>query len=182
MTTSRPLLTGKRIRLTAIEPPDHAAIAAWSHDPDYLRNMRTGPAAPESVAQIAKWINQDADDPNRFSFAVRLHDSPDMIGLAGLKDIEWANRSAWLLVGIGPADQRGRGLGSEAVGLLIQFAFDELNLHRLALTVVGYNQRAINTYVGHGFVEEGSIREAVERDGVRHPLLIFGLLAAERRR
>ncbi len=182
MTTPRPLLVGDRVRLTAIEARDHAAVAAWSHDSEYMRNMRTQAAAPETEEQIAKWMAQEAADPNRFGFAVRSNDAPDIVGFAVLKDIEWSNRSAWLGIGIGPADQRGRGLGSEALDLLVDFAFDELNLHRLGLTVMAYNERAISTYVGKGFVQEGVIREAVQRDGARHDLLIYGLLASERAR
>ena len=82
-------------------------------------------------------------------------------------------------MGIGPAELRGQGLGTEALQLLLQFAFEELNLRRVGLTVLAYNERAIKTYQAAGFVEEGVIREAAERDGSRYDLLIYGLLRDE---
>lgn len=149
MIPPHPLPVGERVRITAITADDHTAVSVWSHDANYLRN-----AGPTRI---------DSDDPNRMNFAVRPIGSPDIIGIAALKDIEWENRSAWLSIGIGPPAQRGRGLGSEAVELLVEFAFDELNPCRLGPTAIAFNQRAIATYARHGFVQEGDIREAVER-------------------
>ena len=180
MTKPRRLLVGEHVRLTAIETEDHPAIAAWSNDSEYMRDMRTGAAAPVTVEQVAKWMAEDPGNTKSFVFALRPTDTPEIVGVAILKDIEWTNRSAWLAIGIGSPAHRGRGLGSEALGLLIDFAFDELNLYRLALSVMAYNDRAINTYIKHGFIQEGAIREAIERDGTRHNLLIYGLLASER--
>ena len=173
------LLTGERICLTAIEASDHAEIARWSTDSNYLRNVRTSGAAPESKEQVAAFALAEAGDPNRFSFAIRENDRPGIIGIALIKDIEWPNGTGWLAIGTGSASNRGRGLGSEAVRLLVDFAFAELNLRRLSLSVIGYNQRAIETYRRLGFVEEGALREAIERDGSHDDLLIMGLLASE---
>jgi RimJ/RimL family protein N-acetyltransferase len=63
--------------------------------------------------------------------------------------------------------------------LVIHYAFDELNLHRLQLSVIAYNARAIAMYEKLGFVREGNYREFVERDGARHDLLLYGLLRPE---
>lgn len=180
MTKPRPMLVGEHVRLTAVETEDYPAIAGWSNNSEYMRNMRTGAAAPVTVEQVAKWMAEDPGNANSFILALRPTDTPEIVGVAILRDIEWTNRSAWLAIGIGSPSHRGRGLGSEALGLLIDFAFDELNLYRLALSVMAYNDRAIKTYVKHGFVQEGAIREAIERDGARHDLLIFGLLAGDR--
>ncbi len=178
MTEPRRLLVGEMVRLTAVEPADHATIAAWSNDGDFSRNLRTG-AAPESVEQVAAFAEREAADTTRHGFAIRLVDAADIIGIATIKDIEWSNRTGWLALGIGSPDHRGKGLGSETVRLLVEFAFDELNLHRLGLTVAAYNRRAIAVYEGLGFLREGTVREAIERDGERHDLFIYGLLAAD---
>ncbi len=177
MSGLRRLLIGERVRLTAVEPADHAAIADWSSDGDYIRNLRTG-AASESVEQVAAFAEREAADTTRFGFAIRLVDAPGIIGIATIKDIEWSNRTGWLALGIGSPEHRDRGLGSETVRLLVEFAFGELNLHRLGLTVATYNQRAVTVYERIGFVREGVVREAIERDGNRHDLLIYGLLSA----
>jgi RimJ/RimL family protein N-acetyltransferase len=65
------------------------------------------------------------------------------------------------------------------MGLVARYAFDELNLHRLQLTVIDYNPRAIAMYERLGFVREGNYREFGERDGARYDLFLYGLLRPE---
>ncbi len=61
----------------------------------------------------------------------------------------------------------------------MRFAFDEVNLRRLSLTVFAYNTRAIRLYEGMGFVREGTFREFLVRDGQPHDMLLYGLLERE---
>jgi len=63
--------------------------------------------------------------------------------------------------------------------LALQFAFNELNLHRLQLTVFSYNDRAIALYEKLGFQREGVYREFLQRDGERHDMYLYGLLLRE---
>lgn len=181
MTPVRRLFVGSRVRLTAISPSDHPSIARWSEDSDYLRNIRTAGAVPESPEAVSRFAETDQNDSQRFSFAIRPTDADDIIGVAVIKDIEWPNRSGWLALGIGMAEMRGQGLGAEALSLLLDFAFDEIGLRRVSLTVMSYNERAIGLYARHGFTKEGVLRSAIERDGTCFDLLVFGLLAHERR-
>ena len=180
MNAPKALFDGPRVRLTAIAENDHSTIAGWSDDSEYLRNLRTAAALPESPAKVTRFAELDRGDSRRFSFAIRLKASADIVGIAVIKDSEWPNRSGWLALGIGDAGLRGQGLGSEALGVLLDFAFDELNLRRLSLTVMSYNEGAVKLYLRHGFVEEGVLRSAIERDGSRFDLLVLGLLADER--
>lgn len=179
MTTPGRLLVGERVRLTAFEPADHPVMARWTEDAGYLRNLRTGTAVPVAPEQVTRLGEQLANDLSHYGFAIRRANEPGIIGFASLNDIEWNNGSAWLGIGIGPAELRGRGLGAEALQLLLQFAFAELNLRRVGLTVIAYNERAISMYRRMGFVEEGVIRRAVEREGAHYDLLVMGLLREE---
>lgn len=174
------LFVGPQVRLTPIAPADLEAFAEWTNDSGYLRNIRVSGAVPESVESVTAFARAEHDDPRRYGFTIRTNTSDDAIGIAVVKDIDWTNRSAWVAIGIGPSHLRGRRLGSEAIGLLVDFAFDELCLHRISLSVIEYNHVAIKAYRRQGFVEEGVLRAAVERDGERYDLLIFGLLAEER--
>ncbi len=63
--------------------------------------------------------------------------------------------------------------------LLLTFAFDELNLHRVQLTVFSYNRPAIALYEKLGFQREGTFREFLQRDGRRHDMFLYGLLRRE---
>jgi len=86
---------------------------------------------------------------------------------------------AWLGIGIGMREYWDRGLGSEALALALRYAFHEMNLHRLTLTVLAYNTRAIHLYEKLGFRHEGTFREFGLRDGKRYDMLLYGLLRRE---
>lgn len=79
---------------------------------------------------------------------------------------------------LGPPHQN-RGLGTEATRLVLRFGFDELGLHRIQLTVNGFNERGLATYRKVGFVEEGRSREAIFRSGTWHDQVHMGILARE---
>jgi RimJ/RimL family protein N-acetyltransferase len=116
---------------------------------------------------------------NDFIFGVRRCADELLIGLAGLDGISWTNGTAYLSIGIAEEGHRRQGYGREAMALLLRFAFDELNLHRLSLTVFAYNQAAIALYEGLGFVREGVFREHLHRDGQRHDMILYGILRHE---
>jgi RimJ/RimL family protein N-acetyltransferase len=80
---------------------------------------------------------------------------------------------------IGDPANRGQGYGYEATQLALAFAFHELNLHRVTLTVFDYNQPSIALAEKLGFRREGVFREFLQRDGQRHNMILFGLLRHE---
>lgn len=173
------LLRGERIRLTAIENRDISAIAHWWEDTDFLRHFDSYPAFPQSEDQLSRLISDEQNSRNGYLFGIRAADGEELLGLFQFSGIQWSHRTAFIALGIGDPDQRGRGLGREAMELGLQFAFQELNLHRVVLTVFSYNERAIALYERLGFVREGVYREHLERDGVRYDMFLYGLLRRE---
>jgi RimJ/RimL family protein N-acetyltransferase len=170
---------GKRVRLTILRKDDAATVARWTEDGGYLRLQDTGVARPESEESIAADIERDNESPTTFAFAIRRIADNVLLGTVGLFDVEWANRTAWVGIGLGDRAAWNQGYGSEAMELVARYAFDELNLHRLQLTVIDYNPRAIAMYEKLGFVREGNYREFGERDGARYDLFLYGLLRPE---
>lgn len=71
------------------------------------------------------------------------------------------------------------GGGKSTVLNLIAFAFNELNLHRIQVTVFSYNERSISLVEKLGFQREGVYREFLQRDGRRHDMVLYGLLRHE---
>ncbi|MEC3557614.1 GNAT family protein, partial [Bacillus thuringiensis] len=69
--------------------------------------------------------------------------------------------------------------GSEAMKLLLDYAFLELNLHRVSLRVFSFNHKAIKLYEKIGFVHEGSSRQSLYRNGAWHDIVHMGLLQSE---
>lgn len=169
------LLVGKRIRLTQILPDDIAVIQGWCNDTVFMRLFDSAPAMPRTAVQVRSWFEKQ----DEYSFAIRLLDGDAMIGLVGLDEIEWSNSTCGIGYGIGEASNRGRGYGTEAVQLALEFAFSELNMHRVTATVFSYNPPSARLLEKLGFVHEGIMRERVQRDGRRHDLVFYGLLRPE---
>jgi RimJ/RimL family protein N-acetyltransferase len=170
---------GERVRLTALRPDDAQTMARWYEDGEFARLFDASPAYPKTERTITKWFDETERDQNSYAFAVRLLYSDDLIGYVDVDDIQWSHRCGWIAIGIGSPTHRGKGFGTEAMRLTLRFVFQELNLHRLQLTVFSYNEAAIRLYERLGFQREGAFREYLLRDGQRYDMLIYGLLARE---
>lgn len=174
MTTN--LFRGKTLKLTAKREGDIEIIASWDEDPEYLRNVDTDIAVPRPAEHF-----EGEGDPSANSFYFRLRTIEDdrLIGFIVIHSIEWNNRAGTLAMGIGHANDRGKGYGSEALQLILRYAFHELNLNRVGLDVIEYNERGIRAYEKAGFKVEGRMRQAVQRDGKLYDRIIMGILRSE---
>ncbi len=173
------LLSGKKVRLTALNNQDAPTITRWHENADFLRLLDTNPAVPRTEADISEWIVETNGANNEVTFAIRLIDGDELIGTIGFDGIEWPNQVAGLSIGIGDRSNWNRGYGYEAIQLALAYAFNELNLHRIQLTVFSYNKSAIALYEKAGFTREGVHRERLRRDGKRYDMYLYGLLHHE---
>ena len=173
------LFEGERVRLTPHDPEKDAEIESkWTHDPEYMRLLSADPVRPLSPGQIKKKYEEAEKEksPNRFSFAVRTRADDRLIGLVRLDRIEWNNGAGWLELGIGAAEDRGHGYGTEVLQLILRYAFDELNLHRLSASTFEYNTGALRFLERAGFAVEVRRRQAIQREGRRWDDLFLGIL------
>lgn len=180
------LFEGQLIRFA---PPDAERdaeiVSKWTHDLDYLRLLSTEVARPLSPFQIKKQyeeMDKDAEKHNAFNFAIRLKEDDRLIGFARLFRIEWTHATGSLQIGFGDRNDRGKGYGTEALHMLLRYAFDELNLYRLSATTAEYNTGAIRFFERVGFVVEVRRRQAILRDGKRWDVVLLGLLRDEWKR
>ncbi len=172
----RELLRGARIRLTAAYEGDDEQMAPWYEDSDFMRLVDTDIAFPKTPDKVKEEM---ASSPTCFTFRLRALGDDKPLGFVALHSIEWNNQAAMLAIGIGDQAARGRGYGTEALALILQYAFYELGLHRVGLNVISYNESAAHLYVQAGFVTEGRLRENIYRDGQRYDCIQMGLLRAE---
>lgn len=173
------LLRGDQIWLNALSRSDAAVMARWEYDSEYLRLMDSSPALPRNEETIIRWLDAASKSQKDFTFGIRLLKNDDLIGWAQLDGVDWVHGTAAVGIGIGNRSYWDGGYGSETMTLLLHFAFNELNLHRVFLTVFSYNERAIHVYEKLGFQLEGRYREHLQRDGQRYDMLVYGLLNRE---
>ncbi len=160
------VLKGKRLTLRPLTSDDVLLIQRWSADPELQKLI--GETEPMSDADAKQLLQKAREDETLLWFAIEVRATEQVIGEAGLLRIFPAWRTADLTIILGEPAARGRGYGTEAIRLLIDHAFRELRLHRLAIGVVGFNETALAFYEKIGFRREG-----VQRDGyfMRRPLL-----------
>ncbi|MFD1136014.1 GNAT family N-acetyltransferase [Paenibacillus sp. PDC88] len=167
---------GNKVRLAAAIQQDAQTLAGYTEDYEYLRNLDTDYAVPQTVQENEP---KSARMDHGVEFMLRTIDEDRLIGFVALHSIEWNNQSARLAIGIGKAKDRNKGYGSDALQLILRYAFYELNLNRVSLDVISYNEIAYHAYKKAGFVEEGRMRQAVLRGGQKYDRIMMGLLREE---
>src|SRR5919106_1416286 len=178
------LFEGQDIRFGPIDHEKDAEVESkWTHDSEFMRLMETNPARPMSVAMVKKQYEklekQNEEEKNLYYFTIRAKADDRLIGRASIQWIEWTNGNGFLRLGIGAAEDRGKGYGTQALRMLLRFAFAELNLFRVSAIVAEYNEGAIALVQKFGFTQEVCRRSALERDARRWDLYVFGLLRDE---
>jgi RimJ/RimL family protein N-acetyltransferase len=159
-------LTGERVVLRRHVPDNMAAFQRWYSDPEVARLTRYQ-EGPMPMAEIERFFQVRLLGTESLALAIHLRSTDRLIGTCAFSQLDGSNGSALFHITIGEQDAWGLGYGTEATELMVAHAFDRLRLHRVALTVFAFNERAIRSYRKVGFVLEGRAREAIWRDG-RH--------------
>lgn len=173
------LLKGSNLRLTSLKEEDLNTFENWYNDVKFLRHYDMIAAFPKSQPQLLEMLQDIRTSNDRYIFAVRTVEDNKFIGVTGFENILWNNGVAIIYIGIGDNTFRGRGFGKEALALTMEFGFQELNLHRIQLNVLSYNDPAIKLYENLGFKREGVYREFIHRDGKRYDMYLYGILRSE---
>jgi RimJ/RimL family protein N-acetyltransferase len=173
------LFHGTRVRLSALTPDDVPTLARWHLDAEFLRLYDSRPAYPKAEAELAKWLEEVQKAKDTFVFAIRLLEGDELIGYLELDGVVWQHGVCGMGLGIGDRAHQGKGYGYEATQLALKFAFHELNLHRVQVTVFSYNERSMALIEKLGFQREGVYREFLQRDGKRFDMVLYGLLYDE---
>jgi RimJ/RimL family protein N-acetyltransferase len=178
------LYEGRDVRLGPIDHEKDPQIeSGWTHDAEFMRMCGIEPVRPVSAAMMKKKYEklekEIEEDKNKYYFTIRAREGDRLVGRALINRIEWPNGNGWIEFGIGAAEDRRKGYGTQAVQMLLRFAFAELNLFRVTARVPEYNEAAMAMLKKFGFVGEVRRRQALDRDGRRWDLLVFGLLHEE---
>jgi [ribosomal protein S5]-alanine N-acetyltransferase len=173
-----PRVRGERVYLRALEPEDVEHVHRWYEHADTARLMGE---MPRSLAHRRADAEGDVSKAGRdwFSFAICLLTDDRPIGRADIFEIDRTNGSAGFGIAIGEHDQRGAGLGTDAVNALADFCFGQLRLERLWLITDSVNARAQHVYEKAGFVREGVLRRAFYQDGVFQDDIRMAMLRSE---
>jgi RimJ/RimL family protein N-acetyltransferase len=157
-------ITGERIVLRRHVAANLAAFERWYSDPEVARLTRYQ-EGPMPAAEIERFFQVRVLGTDSLALAIHLRGSDRLIGTCAFSQLDGDNGSALFHITIGEKDAWGQGYGTEATELMLDHAFGRLRLHRVALSVFAFNERAIRSYRKVGFILEGRARDAIWRDG-----------------
>jgi RimJ/RimL family protein N-acetyltransferase len=154
------------------------AFQRWYSDPEVARLTRyqQGPLSTEEIQQFFYGRIMSSDF---LAMAIYVRESDRLIGTCAFSQLDGDNGSTLFHITIGERDAWGHGYGSETTQLMVAHAFTRLALHRVALSVFEFNERAIRTYEKCGFTVEGRARGAIFRDGRFWDEIHMSVLAPE---
>jgi RimJ/RimL family protein N-acetyltransferase len=172
------LIEGGRVVLRRHRSEDLPTVRRWYRDPELARLTRYS-LRPMTGEEIEHFFQGRLMSPESVAYAIDVRETGRLIGLTTFSNLDPDNGSVLFHISIGEPDAWGNGYGTEATELMLWLAFDRIGLHRVGLSVFGFNERAIRSYEKAGFRVEGREREAIIRDGQRWDELSMGILQPE---
>ena len=173
-------LRDAEISIGPVAPSDLGSLFVWLNDAESAKLDLA--FRPLDCIAFKGMIEQIAKDATQVLFAIRKVREPQIIGFTVLRNLQLVHRSAELGIRIGAEAERGKGYGGRAVALALGYAWNSLNLHRVSLTVLAHNERAIASYKNAGFVTEGILRQAAFIDGKWADVAIMAALRPDERK
>ena len=165
------------VSLRPICERDTDNIISWRNNPDVLRNFIIQTPLTEEMHR--SWLETRVKTGEVAQFIIHANDESMDIGTVFLRDIDLNHKKAEFGIFIGACGKRGKGYGTKAAKLILDYAFYTLKLNRVMLRVFEENAAAIKSYERVGFKKEGIFREDVMIDGKGVNVLYMSILKRE---
>lgn len=160
-------LTGQRLQLRPLHSKDIESILTAYHDLD-LQLITDGDSPPMTDVQVRSFWDEIISTPgvNLRYFAIEPLDAEGQFaGACSLQQIDMRNRHAELGVWMASREQRGQGYGTEAVRLLLSYAFEVMRLDKVYLGAYDFNEGGLRAYERVGFRYEGRLQNMLHYEG-----------------
>ena len=172
-----PFIIGDKIYLRPLEMEDIDSFILWLNDEEVRQYLKR--TSPLNKIREKDFVEKLYRDDREVILGMALKENDQLIGNIGLHRISLPYRQAELGIFIGDKSCWSKGYGAEALNIMLGYGFDQLNLHRIHLTVLSFNPRAIRAYEKVGFKREGVFREHIYRNGKYHDVYCMGILENE---
>ncbi|KOX17104.1 GNAT family N-acetyltransferase [Nocardiopsis sp. NRRL B-16309] len=178
----QPVLTGGRVRLEPLDGENGAALVDGYVAMDPVVRRLTGTHQRFTAEVLHEWFATRPDQHDRADWAIVEREGGTVVGECALVDLDPENAAADYRISLRNMALTGRGYGTEATDLVLDYAFDTAGLHRIALQVFAFNVGAQRSYARSGFVREGVWRAHLRWDGEWHDTVLMSVLAEEHAR
>lgn len=167
----------KKIYLRLMTEEDTDMIIAWRNSDAVRKNF----IYQELFTREGhlNWIRTMVDTGRVVQKIICMVDSDKPVGSVYIRDIDLQHRKAEYGIFIGEESARGKGIGTQAASMMLQYCFEELKLHRVFLRAFADNMQAIRSYEKAGFVREAYLHDDVCIDGKFRDIVLMAKLNPE---
>ncbi len=165
---------GEKVFLRAYKEEDIPFAIKYMNDRELKKLLVTTipfPMTPWEEEDFVK--SQNSNNNGKYNFAIEDIESGKYIGGCGINDINWLSRVATVGIMIGDKDYWGKGYGTDAMKILVDFIFNNMNINKVKLGVFSFNEIAIKSYKKCGFEVEGVLKDELFKDGKYHDEIIM---------
>ena len=166
------------ILLRELRKGDITIWCRWLNDPGVFEAMNKG-AWPNTEEDQSDYFDKLRKSDTDAQFAiVEYSGKSELVGTIGIHKIDWVHRRGDVSIVIGRKNCRGKGIGTSAIALIVQHAFDKMNLRKLTAGMWANNKGSIRAFERNGFVLEGRLKDSYYYKGqyvdeLRYALFTF---------
>jgi UDP-4-amino-4,6-dideoxy-N-acetyl-beta-L-altrosamine N-acetyltransferase len=169
------MLKGKKISMRPLRFSDWEKTLKWRND-FTIKKLAMMHPFPITEMVEKEWYENILKSKNETSVYFTIIDYNDNpVGFINLNKINRINRNCFLGIVIGDSETRGMGYGEDAMKVITQYAFNQLNLLKISVEVVANNETATKLYTKLGFIEEGRLKHQFFSEGNYYDVLILSL-------
>ena len=166
-------IVGERLYLSPINSEDLETYVKWMNDIEVAKYIKqnTNLISLEAEKEYLEKASQE-----KYNFAIVLNDNDELIGNISLSKLDSINKTAELGIFIGEENNKSKGFGTEAIKLLLDYGFNQLNLNNIMLKLIGFNERALKCYKKTGFKQFGVWKESLYFNGTYYDEIFMNVL------
>ena len=171
------MLLGELCYLRPIEVDDSERIRNWRLKREVSNYFPS--FEPISLQKQKNWMAHALDDDNSYYFIICDKISSNPVGLIFLTDIDRINQNAEFGYYIGETEYQGAGIAIEAELLLLNYAFNIQNMHKVYCESLAYNKKVLSIHSSFGFKNDGLKRHHIYKNGDWNDLIVMSVLKEE---
>lgn len=174
-----PFLQSEQVYLTEIDVTHvEGNYITWLDDPEITQYLETR-FFPTSVEEAKEYLKSTLNNDDVLLLAIMYKGNDEHIGNVKLGPINWIHRRAEIGILIGEKEYWGRGIATECIQEITEYAFETLNLHKLTAGCYENNVGSIKAFKKAGFNEEGRRIQHAHCNGEYTDVIKLGLVRVE---
>lgn len=167
-------IKGKQIYLRPITIEDTENVVRWRNDKKIVENF----IYRENISEEdhLNWFHNKVEAGKVIQFIICDLQTDKPLGSIYLQNFQETSRQAEEGIFLGEEEAYGRGIGTEAAKLVLEYAFSTLKLHKLTARVLSYNQGSRKMHEKAGYKMESYLKDELFLDGKYEDLIFYGAI------